>query len=79
MRLTTFMIQSLKPSSTGRKTYFDDRLGGFGIRVSQRSKTFGQYPTPSLKEARKEAQAFVTVPRQLDKPNLGYSEATERF
>jgi hypothetical protein len=92
MRLTTLAIQKLKPPPTGQRTYFDDTLGGFGIRVSQRSrsfvvmygkrrrlKTLGRYPTLSLKEARREAQAFLTVPRKLDTPNLGYREATERF
>jgi integrase len=94
MRLTDLSIRSLKPPPTGRKTYFDDQIGGFGIRVSQRSKSFvvvygqsrklktlGKYPALSLKDARKEAQLFLLTysPLKLQIPKLTYSEATQRF
>ncbi len=93
MRLTDLSIQSLKPPPTGRRTYFDDQIGGFGIRVSQRSKSFvvvygqsrklktlGKYPALSLKDARKEAQLFLLTysPLKLQIPKLTYSEAMNR-
>lgn len=70
MRLTDIRIKSLKVPETGQKTYFDDSLRGFGVRVSQggaksfvvmhgkkrQLKTLGRYPDLSLAEARKEAK-----------------------
>ena len=41
MRLTDISIRTLKPPDTGQKTYFDDALTGFGVRISQGgAKTF---------------------------------------
>lgn len=70
MRLTDIRIKSLKVPETGQKTYFDDSLRGFGVRVSQggaksfvvmygkkrQLKTLGRYPDLSLADARKEAK-----------------------
>ena len=68
MHLTDLAIQKLKPPPSGQKTFYDNQLPGFGIRVSQRPKSFvvmygrrrqlktlGRYPSLSLKEARKQA------------------------
>ncbi len=66
MRLTDRQISSLKPPKRGQKTYFDDSVTGFGIRVSvggaksfilmygkrRKLKTIGRYPALSLSEAR---------------------------
>jgi hypothetical protein len=73
MRLTDLTIRKLSAPQTGQKTYFDDALKGFGVRVSQggaksfvimygekrRLKTLGRYPTKALKTARKDALAFL--------------------
>ncbi len=94
MRLTDLSIQKLKPREAGQYTVFDDQLPGFGIRISQRSKSFvvmygesrrlktlGRYPTLTLKTARRDALAFIASlsPSQPHLARLGYSEACERF
>lgn len=94
MRLTDLAIQKLKPRPTGQYTNFDDQLGGFGIRISQRSKSFvvmygkrrrlktlGRYPAISLKTARRQAQTFLAAysPQTRETPNITFTEATERF
>ncbi|MBL4662087.1 MAG: tyrosine-type recombinase/integrase [Flavobacteriaceae bacterium] len=70
MRLTDLLIKKLKAPDKGQKTYFDDALSGFGIRISQggtksyvvmygnrrQLKTFGRYPELSLADARIEAK-----------------------
>ena len=74
MRLTDLAIQKLPAPDAGQKTYFDDALGGFGVRVSQggtksfivmygkqrRLHTIGRYPSKTLKEARTEAKTFLS-------------------
>ncbi|MEZ5812484.1 MAG: site-specific integrase [Rhizobiaceae bacterium] len=66
MRLTDLQISKLKAPDRGQKTYFDNALPGFGLRVSQggaksfvvmygkerKLKTLGRYPSLGLKEAR---------------------------
>lgn len=66
MSLTDLQIKKLKAPDQGQKTYFDDRLKGFGVRVSQggsksfvvlygpkrKRKTIGRYPEMTLAEAR---------------------------
>ncbi|MEP0313220.1 site-specific integrase [Hyphomonas sp.] len=66
MRLTDLSVRKLKAPSVGQKTYFDDALKGFGVRVSQggaksfivmygkrrRLKTLGRYPDMALTDAR---------------------------
>ncbi|MBL8791906.1 MAG: DUF4102 domain-containing protein, partial [Rhizobiales bacterium] len=70
MRLTDLLIKNLKAPERGQKTYFDDTLRGFGVRVSQGgSKTFvvmvgrdrklttlGRYPDTALADARRRAK-----------------------
>jgi len=70
MSLTDAQIKRLRAPEKGQKTYFDDALSGFGVRVSQGgTKTFialcgperkrhslGRYPTMSLAEARARAK-----------------------
>lgn len=40
MKLTDLSLRKLKHPETGQKTYFDGSLPGFGVRVSQKSKSF---------------------------------------
>jgi integrase len=70
MRLTDLSIRKLGSPSSGQKTYYDDALPGFGIRISQggtksyvvmygtkrRLKTIGRYPDLKLADARREAK-----------------------
>lgn len=70
MRLTDLQIRKIGSPDKGQKTYFDDMLPGFGIRVSQggaksfvvmsgkdrKLKTLGRYPELGLKEARTAAK-----------------------
>jgi integrase len=75
-------------------TVFDDQLGGFGIRIGARTKSFivmygptrrlktlGRYPSISLKTAREKAFELLGSQSQYSpKPaSLSYSEAVERF
>jgi|SRR5665213_1662655 len=83
MRLTDVTIRNLKAPAKGQKTYFDDALSGFGVRVSQggiksfvlisgRSRTrttLGRYPVISLADARDKAREFVAL------KTLGRNEA----
>jgi len=73
MRLSDISVRALKSPDTGQKTYLDDSLPGFGLRISQGgTKTFtlmygakrslvtiGRYPIISLQEARGEAKRFL--------------------
>ena len=79
MRLTDLQIQKLTPpegaakGATKQKTYFDDALKGFGLRVSvggaksfvvmygkrRKLKTIGRYPELSLAAARVEARKLI--------------------
>lgn len=75
MRLTDLQIRklSLENGSAKQKTYFDEGLKGFGLRVSvggaksfvvmygkgRRLKTLGRYPDLSLAEARAEAKKVL--------------------
>lgn len=72
MRITDLLMQSLKlpRGEAKQKTYFDDVLKGFGVRVSvggsksfvvvhgkgRNTRTLGRYPDLSLGEARKKAK-----------------------
>ena len=70
MRLTDLQIKKLKAPARGQKTYFDEGLRGFGVRVSQggtksfvvmygrerRLKTIGRYPDITLADARIKAK-----------------------
>lgn len=73
MRITDLQIRKLKSPEAGQKTYFDDALSGFGVRVSQggtksfvvllgrsrKRKTIGRYPDFSLQQARQEAKRLI--------------------
>ena len=72
MKFTELSLRKLKLSDRGQKTYFDDSLPGFGIRVSTKSKSFivkygenrtiktiGRFPDLTLADARKEAKRFL--------------------
>jgi hypothetical protein len=70
MRLTELAVKSLSVDG-GQRTFFDDTLKGFGVRVTPKSKTFvlvihrrnrntwetlGKYPVVTLGKAREEAR-----------------------
>lgn len=92
MRLTDLAIQRLPVPESGQKTYRDQSLRGFGVRVSQggsktfvvmhgqdrRLKTIGRYPRISLKEARIKALAFLGA-EQPDNPVTPVSDALRAF
>ncbi len=73
MRLTDLLIRKTGSPERGQKTYFDDALPGFGLRVSQggtksfvviygrqrRLKTLGRYPVLGLADARKQAKKLL--------------------
>ena len=73
MRLTDIAVRNLKAPVKGQKTYFDDALSGFGVRVSEggiksfvvvsgRSRTrttLGRYPVISLADARDKAKELL--------------------
>ena len=74
MRLTDLALQRLPHPQKGQKTYRDDVVPGFGLRVGTRSKTFvvmygaqrrlktiGKYPDVSLSDARREAKRFLAI------------------
>lgn len=92
MRLNDLSIRGLPAPTKGQKTYFDDDLRGFGVRVSQggaksfivmygttrRLKTLARYPATSLKDARKLARTFQAG----DKPSatrLSITDAITAF
>src|SRR5579862_156807 len=75
MKLTDLAVKNLAVE-TGQRTFFDDTLKGFGVRVSPRSKTFvlvihrgnrnkwetlGKYPVVSLGKARDEARNLLSA------------------
>lgn len=73
LRLTDVAIKRLAPPQSGQTTYWDDATPGFGIRLSQKSrsfvvmygekrrlKTLGRYPDLSLSDARKAARKFLS-------------------
>jgi integrase len=71
--LTDVAIRALKSPASGQATFFDKKLRGFGVRVSQggtksfvvvhgpsrRRKTIGRYPMLSLAKARGEAKRLL--------------------
>lgn len=75
MRLTELSIKNLPTPHHGQKTYFDDTVRGFGVRVSQggtksyvvmfgprrRLKTLGRFDDISLKDARSEAKVVIAT------------------
>lgn len=72
-RLTDLSIRKLTYPATGQVTYWDETTPGFGLRCSQKTKSFvvmygekrrlktiGRYPEIGLQEARKEARSFLS-------------------
>lgn len=95
MRLTDISVRNLAAPDRGQKTYLDDSLTGFGVRVSQggaksfvlvygpsrERTTIGRYPAISLQEARAKAREVIAE-RVLGKeraPSIGFSEALRQF
>ncbi len=95
MRLTDFSIRALETPLKGQKTYHDDTLPGFGIRLSQAgSKTFvlvhgrdrrkitiGRYGIITLAQAREEAKRLLAefTLGKIRPQSITYSQAVELF
>jgi integrase len=95
MHLTDLSLKKLRVPDTGRVTYADDALPGFGVRVSSsgvrsfvllvgRSRkrvTIGRYPTITLSEARTRARELVAghVLGKEDAARLKFEDALPRF
>jgi integrase len=95
VKLTDLNVQHLRPPPKGQKTYFDDALRGFGLRLSQGgTKTFvvltgkerklttlGRYPELSLRDARIAAKGIQAVQaNQAQEPRIPtFGEATALF
>ena len=73
LKLTDMAIKRLVAPQSGQATYWDDTTPGFGIRLSQKSrsfvvmygekrrlKTLGRYPDLALSDARKAARKFLS-------------------
>ena len=72
VRINDQFVKALQPPSKGNRVVFDDRLTGFGVRITAKSNiafilnyshkgrerrmTIGQYPTFTVLAARKEAE-----------------------
>ncbi|UCI07384.1 tyrosine-type recombinase/integrase [Mesorhizobium sp. B1-1-8] len=95
MRLTDIAVRALQAPNTGQKTYSDEALPGFGVRVSQGgTKTFvvvcgptreritiGRFPIITLSEARTEAKRLLAE-KTLGKnrpKTVSYNEARKEF
>ncbi len=72
LHLTDIAVRKLRLPERGQVTYWDETMPGFGIRCSQKSKSFvvmfgkrrrlktvGRYPALSLAEARKTARRLL--------------------
>lgn len=95
MLLTDPSVKRQIPPTKGQRTYFDDSLKGFGLRVSaQGTKSFvlilgrnrkritiGRYPAISLKEARTRAREIAAerVLGKDDLPPLKFGDAIPIF
>lgn len=86
MKLTDLAIRKLPLPRRGQKIYFDEALPSFGIRCSQKSKSFvviyghqrhlktlGRFPAKSLSEARREAMHYLgrNRPRSVSMSYVG--------
>jgi integrase len=95
MRLTDLSIKRLVVPPTGQRTYTDDTLPGFGVRVSsagtksfvlvhgrsRRRITIGRYPTITLAKARARARELVAerVLGKEDLPTIKFEDALPVF
>lgn len=84
-KLTDLMLQRLPYPEKGQAKYWDETVPGFGVRVTQRSKsyfivygkrrltkTLGKYPAMSLKNARQAALAA----QKTDTPSVALQSLT---
>lgn len=93
--LTELTIRSLRPPERGQVTYWDTRLTGFNIRLSQGgAKTFsvvhgptrqritmGRYPLVPLAVARQRAREILlsAALNPARRPSVSFPEALERY
>jgi|SRR5665213_3248418 len=95
MHLTDLTVRSLKSPESGQKTYLDDTLPGFGVRISpagskafvlvhgrnRRRTTIGRYPVISLSEARARAKEILAeeILGKSRLPTTAFSDAVELY
>lgn len=95
MLLTDLSVRALKAPLTGQKTFFDDNLKGFGIRVScggtktyvlmygraRRLTTIGRVGIISLKEARDKARTILAQRTlgAVELPKITFGDALSLF
>lgn len=95
MNLTDLSVKRLRVADSGRATYYDDAVPGFGVRVSasgaksfvllvgrtRKRVTIGRYPTISLQEARARAREILAarVLGKDDLPSVKFDDAIEIF
>jgi hypothetical protein len=95
MRLTDIAIKALRPPEAVAKTYFDDSLAGFGVRVSQggtksyilvhgRARTrvaIGRADIISLKQARDKARDILAEQQlgRYQEKTVTFSEALDLY
>ena len=90
-KLTDLAIRRLPVRESGQKTYWDNVLPAFGVRVGARTKSFvimygkgrrlktiGRYPQISLSDARKEAKRLLAHIGDT-RPSPAYPEAKMTF
>ncbi|WIM10531.1 integrase family protein [Enhydrobacter sp.] len=92
--LTDVTVRSLKPPARGQRTYFDDKVRGFGVRVSQggtktfiilygtkrRRVTLGTWPVVSLAKAREVARhKLAEVQLGADHARISYQSLKDSF
>lgn len=91
MRLTEISVRALK-GSENHKTYFDDTLPGFGVRVGLRRRTFlvvrgrnreritiGQWPDMTVGDARTEAKKLLAGEQEPRTIRRTFLEARDEF
>lgn len=93
MRLTDLTVKNLSVER-GQRTFFDDTMPGFGVRVSPKSRTFvlvihrrgknkwetlGKYPVVSLSKAREEARNRLSTVQLRKGPEMPVMAFTEAY
>lgn len=91
MRLTDISVRALKASSD-YKTYFDDLVPAFGVRVGKRRKTFvivrgkkrerttiGHFPTMKVGDARAKAKKLLANEPEPKAARMTWEKARDEF
>lgn len=95
MRITDLSLRALQPPEKGQKTYFDDTLSGFGVRVSQggskmfvlihgtdrRRTSLGRVGIITLAQAREQGRRLLAEKTLgiVQLPTASFAEAKDLF